>query len=59
MSSHAFALANSALLDAAVAPSTLRTYNKNLEQFLTHTRRPLQQIRCRIHPRPLAASALH
>jgi hypothetical protein len=36
MSSHAFALANSALLDAAVAPSTLRTYNKNLEQFLTH-----------------------
>lgn len=44
MSSHAFALANSALLDAAVAPSTLRTYNKNLEQFLTHTRRSLQQI---------------
>jgi hypothetical protein len=44
MSFDPLTLSHSVLLDSAVAPSTLRTYTKNLEQFLTHTRRTLKQL---------------
>ena len=41
MSQHSARLS---LLDLALAPATLRAYNKNLSSFLTHTRLTLQQL---------------
>jgi hypothetical protein len=40
----AVALSASALRDAALQPSTLRTYRKNLSKLLSHTRLSLQQL---------------